>query len=909
MLRFCGENLISRDEGFKIVEVGQVPSFDDGIWHYGKERFRQGGYQDSTTLQVISVLDVQGSTLCYGWQDIESNRELRMLKELQNAGELLQFKDIFPDVRQVVVYGCNELAYYFVKYLEKCAIPIVVCGKYWEYLGYQSIRDFDDGIDQMIVTAEPVLGGKTSLFQRVVRSASPEFECIDQIYEANVLAGKIKDTLGNFDWFLEQLRGKDVVIFGTDERAQDAYDLLYQHGIDIWGFAERKADGKVRYVPKMLLGKKVSTVWDIMRSGKDIVFVDVYDSQSALGTVSVDFFDYYGYRRNEQFWLLNDYTDIPYGNLVHVLRSRKVLLAGDVILCSMLAEYMEKVQDGNISVRYIEISECDLLNDADKLLFTVCPNGCINVSPSQLKFSDQLERIGDVSYSNYFSRAGAFVFIDAYMNSTREKYAHEQLIPKGILMGAMPGMSGNALVRGLLDGHPNICLLGYEAQYYDLGNMIFWYCICMAWEEDRKSKGFNDGFDSFFPGYNSFKEDIKKSGLLDEGAVSQEFFVAFHIDYMSRVNAKTIEDMSQMVIYWEPHNFPRIEIPFLARWLESDKLEGYTLTTRRNNLVWYGSQYKWNIKESHANRYYWLINGMTGSDIRDKNLLKYWEEFVLRFEDIKLHPESEMMKVCNAIGIPWSDTLLHTTSNGLEMKFDGSVDFDIKPVFNSYDEFLSEFDHFRVALLSAPYQKRYGYIYEDCLKFTRKELQEMFLKPFRFHSLPEFENSRNRMVHLLYTYDFMKSKLWDARKHAVLDDITPEFCAVDLGRTAAEEHKRKYARRKEEIEKLKHFISEQEKVILYGIGRDCTALWEQLHESSKGKILFCDKKALHGECLYQGKGVMTPKELADRYSDYGILITPSKFCLEIQKELVSMGISQKRMICNTFPLWEDDAST
>ncbi len=48
--------------------------------------------------------------------------------------------------------------------------------------------------------------GDVSLFQIVARSASSEFECIDKIYEANVLAGKIKDTAGGFERFLEKLK-------------------------------------------------------------------------------------------------------------------------------------------------------------------------------------------------------------------------------------------------------------------------------------------------------------------------------------------------------------------------------------------------------------------------------------------------------------------------------------------------------------------------------------------------------------------------------------------------------------------------------------------------------------------------------------------------------------------------------
>lgn len=82
--------------------------------------------------------------------------------------------------------------------------------------------------------------------------------------------------------------------------------MLCQHGIDIWCFLEEKTDGRVRYIPKILLDKPVSTVCNVMNFGKDVVFISVHGENSALGTEDVDFYDYYGYRRNKQFFLLND---------------------------------------------------------------------------------------------------------------------------------------------------------------------------------------------------------------------------------------------------------------------------------------------------------------------------------------------------------------------------------------------------------------------------------------------------------------------------------------------------------------------------------------------------------------------------------------------------------------------------
>lgn len=624
MMRFCAKNFVDQNENFKVVMTGQIQMSDKRTWQRGKECFRHGENQELSTLQMVSVLDAQEKIFCYGWQDEEANRELRMLKELEETPEAISFHTVFPDIREVVVCGCNELAYYFVKYLEQCGIPVSVTGRYWEYFGYQSIGETDDDTGRMVIMAEPVLGEKADLFQKVVRSTSPNFECIDRIYEANVLDGRVKDTTGGIDWVLEHLRGKKVVILGTDEKAQDAYDLLCQHGIDIWCFLEKKADGCTRYIPKILLGKPVCRVCDAMNFGKDVIFISVHGEKSALGTGDVDFYDYYGYRRNRQFFLLNDYTEIAYSNLVHVLSGKKIFLAGDEIFCNILAEYLETVEEGNVSVKYIEIAQWNVQDDNNQILFVVCPwNGVVDTkrTPKLWKFREQLRRITGISYSEYFSRRGAFVFIDAYLNKHRKKYAHGQMIPKGILLGAIPGVSGNVLVRGLLDGHPNILQILYDDRYYDFSNNLFWYCICTARKQSKKEGTF-EKLRILLPDYESFEEAIGEVQALNGEITSQEVFLMYHKAYLEREKYMTTTDMSQMLIYWEPHNTPKTEMSLLARWLESEKVGGYILATRRNNIVWYGSRYKVNMTESDVNHNYWAVNFMSGLETESTASLK-----------------------------------------------------------------------------------------------------------------------------------------------------------------------------------------------------------------------------------------------------------------------------------------------
>lgn len=88
--------------------------------------------------------------------------------------------------------------------------------------------------------------------------------------------------------------------------------------------------------------------------------------------------------------------------------------------------------------------------------------------------------------------------------------------------------------------------------------------------------------------------------------------------------------------------------------------------------------------------------------------------------------------ICSKWDIPWSDTLMATTHFGKEEIYNGVKDFDLGPVYNTYEKFFSAFDRFRIMLIDAPWQRKYGYSYVELLQFTRRELQEMFLKEFRF---------------------------------------------------------------------------------------------------------------------------------------------------------------------------------
>lgn len=226
---------------------------DKDIWKNGrllfaiyKAEFSVGGGI------LLPVVNRNQQLLCFAYEDQDANRNLRMLRELQEKSDALQFADIYPQYKCVKIYEFNELAYFFSKYLLSQKIPVQVEGSMWKEFLKSDIQEYLD-YNCMTIYAEGVRKKPSNWMENLLRSVSVEFECIDHIYEENIKAGIIKNADKDSVHFLEYLRDSDqVVILGTDIAALDTYDYFKKKGIEISCFASDKYDDRGR----ILFGKK-----------------------------------------------------------------------------------------------------------------------------------------------------------------------------------------------------------------------------------------------------------------------------------------------------------------------------------------------------------------------------------------------------------------------------------------------------------------------------------------------------------------------------------------------------------------------------------------------------------------------------------------------------------------------------
>ncbi len=743
---------------------------NEDVWSNARKMFKNHrSYLDKYPL--LPVVNDAGQLISFAYEEGDANRELRQLRELMEESGAVQFRDIYSEYDCVIIYGFNELAYFFVCYLKAQGIPVRVEGAMWEGLLESDATPFMEH-RCMKIYAEGTWEKPSNWEENLLRSVSVEFECIDVIYEENIRRGYIKDAIFDYEQLLAKLKNAEAVaVLGTDVASLDAYDFLVREGVDVECFII----GGSNVTEQKLFGKPIYNKAEVIaKYGNNIVLVDNHCENSTWGVGGVDYMDYIGYKRNVGLIALKDYVSISGNGLQTALKNKKIVMTGDICFCERLQRYLEKKNiTGRHNIMYMNLTdevipESYILNMVD--VDMVCRDTlCLIVLPEYLEVTgndshvEYRERKADiisnlrenkfVNYTEYFSMSDAFINIE---KENYNKYPDGKWKVKRIVLGSIETRSGNQFFCGLLDNHPSI-MLTHESP---MNGNIFWLCILLADRSPDNAISLLEtlNFSKFAPwglvDKEKFIERMRKILRCSrEGYTSQELFVIIH----AVIYGKGKQDISNMIIYWEPHGIPRNIVERYALWLGSDECPCDIINVVRNAYISKGSNIK-RIMEVFCK----IVNFKKPSyscqaTIRSNEIRKgkyaHSKRISARFEDLKCNPVEELQRICKEWEIPWADSLLEMTVYGEKRIYNngrGEVkDFDLGPVYNLYEEYLSEFDRFRITVICAPWQKRYGYPYADINLFTRKELQEMFLKKFKFMDMinfdEEFEEEKDKL--------------------------------------------------------------------------------------------------------------------------------------------------------------------
>lgn len=206
--------------------------------------------------------------------------------------------------------------------------------------------------------------------------------------------------------------------------------------------------------------------------------------------------------------------------------------------------------------------------------------------------------------------------------------------------------------------------------------------------------------------------------------------------------------MEDIIIYWEAHFAARDVLEECVQWLGGE-VNCDIINVVRNLYMRNGSNIKGFLDLNWAGRG-GICQIAIATDDSEKKEYCDSKRLIVRFEDLKCKPEEELRKICSEWEIPWSDTLMCVSIHGKQRLYNNGNkevrDFDLTPVYHTYEEYFSEFDRFKIALICMPYQKKHGYPYVDVSGFSRREMQEVFLKEFRFMDRLHFDTERTRMI-------------------------------------------------------------------------------------------------------------------------------------------------------------------
>lgn len=228
-----------------------------------------------------------------------------------------------------------------------------------------------------------------------------------------------------------------------------------------------------------------------------------------------------------------------------------------------------------------------------------------------------------------------------------------------------------------------------------------------------------------------------------------------------------MKDISDLVVYWGPHLISRKKFEDYAVWLGDRETRGCIVNVVRNVYARCSSRLRGWEKEGKMDsgriEFFYKL-----SDILDKKK-EYdgWDRLTVRFEDLKCYPQRELMHICEELGIRWSETLMETTLNG-KQEFWGRISgFDLEPVYRTYEQYFSAFDVSRIVLIYGSWQKQFGYPYVSSLEFSRKELQDMFEKAFRFEEKQEYKTISDREKWMKEQISYY---LWAVRREEVMEN-------------------------------------------------------------------------------------------------------------------------------------------
>ncbi|HBI59636.1 MAG TPA: hypothetical protein DDY31_00235 [Lachnospiraceae bacterium] len=440
-----------------------------------------------------------------------------------------------------------------------------------------------------------------------------------------------------------------------------------------------------------------------------------------------------------------------------VLENQTLILFGRSFLCELFVRWIREMRWKS------EVLVCPSENDIDSFcnqysdgIWIPLEMGIALGMPEKNEHLVQiLQSHGISSFTRFFE--GNALYCEELAVVDRKDVNQFDVQVKKVLFLKASAMSGSSLVASVLDSHPNILSLGiniWEVNIWHIvkkaamaagenlaeiiiGEIKFYYQV-MGMDDIGWLKDYQKVLGQYFQEGKKYSE--------------KDVFLLIYLAYYELLHGVPLE--GEAVIYLDPHANELMRDSILS-WLEQMGFEIIILEMIRAPFKRLGSGIKFQLhllkdqnKLVSPYKMFRLLHMMSGELFYKKEL--EYQLVRIRFEDLKMYPRQILGKLCEILGIPWSDTLLETTQAGKKSVYaingDCITGFDLKPVYYTYDEFFDSFDKFRLDLIFREKSKAYGYSYVDKDKYpmSLEELGKLFELPFRFEQFLCFGSEHER---------------------------------------------------------------------------------------------------------------------------------------------------------------------
>lgn len=368
-------------------------------------------------------------------------------------------------------------------------------------------------------------------------------------------------------------------------------------------------------------------------------------------------------------------------------------------------------------------------------------------------------------YERYGLKNHAFFFVYDFIFCTETKDTETHVIAsefqtkyevslKNIIMQTSSNFCGTYFVNSLFDGHPNIVFLGNTSWGFD----IYYIIKCLKDSDDicsdfkeiyEKYKAYygekwtDDLEDTYFSLLKAYFEKGKHYSELD-------ILIGLHLVQYEMIHGRKLN--GEFSIFIDPHSKAQDFFYPLLSWTDKYSVPVKLIKLVRRPIIRLGSRYHYfycnhnGIELTQSMALYSVMKSLGDyADYGEHELI------VVRFEDLKLHPRETLEKMVKFFDVPWDDSLMSTTMTGGEFTYKENnqysvTGFDLRPVFNQYEDYFSPFDKMRLEFIYRFRNAAYGYpsVEEEEYPANLLDDQHLFAYPWKFERFMRFKNEEDR---------------------------------------------------------------------------------------------------------------------------------------------------------------------